>query len=129
MVLSRIAYVASIGIVSAACGGKILEDPDASAARAPAPAATSDPASTSSAMSIDDACNRICERNGRCGAWTADCVHRCLDDARAGCGADAWLECYGERVDDGCSVLPPACEPAYCAWAACAGRPLPPYCR
>lgn len=121
--------------LASACGGKILvEASDGSTAVAaadPEAATVPNPAPSSSASpspSIGEACTKICARDGMCGARTDACEERCLAKASAGCGASEWLRCYAERLD-GCLALPPACEPAYCAWAACAGEPVPDYCR
>jgi hypothetical protein len=120
----RVLVLVAVSAGSIGCGGKILvEETDASAGTslaAPTPAA-------SAPRSIAEACATICERQGRCGARTDACEARCEEQAAMGCGASAWLRCYAEGIEN-CGMLPPACEPAYCAWAACAGRPVPDYC-
>lgn len=120
-----IVVAAVVVCCTSGCGGKILVEPtalDAADAAPPEPVAVAPPS-----MTVEEACAKICERSGACGAWTDECEARCLAKASAGCGAAEWLRCYGERIT-GCLVLPPACEPAYCAWAACAGQPVPDYC-
>lgn len=80
-------------------------------------------------MSLTEACAKICERDAKCGAWRVDCAERCLGRASDGCGAETWLRCYGERIEEGCAALPPECEAAYCAWAECAGERATDVCR
>jgi hypothetical protein len=84
-------------------------------------------------MSLPDACQAVCERNGLCGANPNDfeCVDRCLAESRGACGAVSttyWV-CFGERAESSkCAELPPDCESAYCAYTRCMGQPIPPYC-
>lgn len=147
--------VALASLALAACGGKIDEDsaprgssgtftepsptvpPETTPSPTPSPTATSTPSTPStppspSKASVDDACATICERNGQCGALQSDCYARCADDIHTAiaCGPEAatYIHCYADNLE-GCSPLPPVCESAYCAFARCAGRVVPRYCR
>lgn len=133
----------SLGSLGVACGGRTLYDnADGGQGAAPSASATStappDPSQVTPpgpppaplpvpTMSLAEACGRICERDAKCGAWRVDCEERCHARASDGCGADRWLRCYGEHIDE-CAALPPACETAYCAWAACAGEKAADVC-
>lgn len=131
--MARPILVVAAVLGSYACGGKILvEESDAAPSANEGVVVAGGGALDASAagpapVSVADACATICERQGRCGSRTDACEARCEQRAAAGCGASEWLLCYAARIE-GCGMLPPACEPAYCAWAACAGEPVPDYC-
>ncbi|HEY8073280.1 MAG TPA: hypothetical protein VIF62_04205 [Labilithrix sp.] len=117
-----------------ACGGKIMPgteidagvDPDTSgSAQSQAP--------TPSSVDVDPeaACGIVCDRNARCGADKPDCRDDCLADLGGACASQTvtYETCFASRLDDQeCASLPPACEQAWCAWAACKGQPLLSYC-
>lgn len=122
----------------AACGGKILEERGGGATvdeppstttleAAPAPPPPRGATSTSA-----DPCTAICEGNGLCVGGQTECSRRCAEDlANASCAAEAntYIRCYADRLEgEGCSVLPPVCEGAYCAYTRCAGKVVPAYC-
>lgn len=122
-----------------ACGGKIADDPTASVgeregegAGLPAPAASPPPTEPSKAH-VGDVCGTICRRHARCGAHQDDCAEHCAEETReAGfCSpvAKAFMQCYADNIEpDSCTVVPPVCEEAYCAYTRCAGKVGPSYC-
>lgn len=156
-----IAVVLASGV--AGCGGKILDDSGAgggtsggrsgsagssgtsgtssSGGFGPAepprrdddrPGAAVPPAPSRSAVA--DACETICRRNAKCGAWQSDCNAYCANEinSAAACSpqANAYIHCYADNLeDDSCTALPPLCEEAYCAYTRCAGKVIPRYCR
>lgn len=141
-------------LITAACGGKIAEDPNATRTGSsgssgsqvspdPLPSSSStDPGPPSPApssafgdpsrASIEDACGVICKRDGECGAEQPDCLARCAGEIRgaARCSSEgnAYIQCYAGNLEPGCTSLPPACENAYCAYTRCAGKVVPTYC-
>lgn len=144
-----------VAVLAAACGGKILDDPNAKhdgmrddfagsssgsgGVTTPAPAdplptpPEPSPTPTGSRPTVEDACGVICERNGKCGALQTDCLSRCADEIHgaAACSreANAYIHCYADNLEPGCAALPPTCESAYCAYTQCAGKVVPTYCR
>lgn len=137
-------YLLVVVVGLSGCGGKILEErgdggagsggggagagvTEAVAAGAASAAAPAAPVGARAG----DPCATICESNGGCVGGQKDCVERCSQDlGTPGCAAEAsaYLGCYADNIQF-CSELPPVCESAYCAYALCAGRITPPYCR
>jgi hypothetical protein len=123
-----------------ACGGKILEEPGAGPTggvaaepprQEPAPLLPSGPALDEA--TVADACAAICDRDGRCGAWQWGCNASCESEivASSACApqASAYVHCYADNLQpSGCSMVPPICEQAYCAYARCTGKGRPAYC-
>lgn len=140
---------------TAACGGKIADDPEARGGSSgssgrivdlPAPTLPQDPAPTPSPApsfqppstptspskpTVEDACKTVCDRNGQCGALQDQCYARCTEEIHSATSctseASAYIHCYANNLE-GCSALPPVCEAAYCAFTRCAGRVVPRYC-
>ena len=121
-------------VLVSGCGGKILEE----RASGQEPPSSPDPSTSSQGATptlppknVEDPCDTICTRNNACGAWQPDCNQHCADDLRASSAcrveATAYVQCYAANLE-GCAALPPVCEPAYCAYARCAGKVVPSYC-
>ena len=119
-------------VVLFACGGKIAPDPSGQATPAPASTPTREvPATVPTGISVDEACETVCDRNARCGAgYKPDCLDRCRADATSRCASSAiaFTTCWARTTDEGCGELAPECEPAYCAYTRCTGIASPPYC-
>lgn len=125
----------------AACGGKIAPGTGGDVAPAPAPdptpaaaPAAPDPNPPSDPFAGGSTCQKVCDRNGLCGAQpdVQSCLDRCTNETTGGgCVSEAsvYYACFAAHVDDTqCTELSTACEGAYCAYARCTGQPLPPYC-
>ena len=138
-----------------ACGGKVLYEnaegrgigpepapsatvPDPAPTPGPFPSTEPEPPPKPPTSTVEDACNKLCDRDATCPTTLPaipnapgdpdDCVLRCRGKAQAKCGASDWLFCYADRIS-GCTALPPECLDAYCAWETCAKQPRSLYCR
>jgi len=140
---SAVARFAVAALVLCACGGKVLDERaggvGSSSGAGTSPAASGDEGASSSGLvptptkpHSEDPCATICEGNGGCVGGQRECLRRCGDDlGSASCTLEArvYIGCYADHIEnEGCSVLPPVCESAYCAYARCAGEVVPGYC-
>lgn len=135
----RLASILALLFSFAACGGKIAPGTGGDVGAAPAPTPAAAPAAPDPDPPADpfaglSTCEKVCERNGLCGAQpdVQGCLERCTNETTGGgcvSAASVYYACFAAHIDDTeCAELPTACEGAYCAYARCTRQPLPPYC-